>query len=70
MEDESLSPHRYIRFDVTGGGVHRRNTTKKHWAYRKLDYPGLVGKLRKGAPPPPDDAAAACEDITTWLAEA
>ncbi|XP_060869604.1 uncharacterized protein LOC132944331 [Metopolophium dirhodum] len=69
MEEESLSLHRYIRFEVAGGNVHHRNTIKKHWAYRKLDYPGLVGKLRKEAPPPPVDAAAACLDATTWLSE-
>lgn len=69
LEEESLSLHRYIRFEVAGGRGNHGNNTKKHWAYRKIDYPRLSEKIKEGAPALPDDAPSACNVAATWLTE-
>jgi len=69
LEEESLSLRRYIKFNVAGGSGHHQNNAKRHWAFRKLDYPRLAGKLKEGAPSLPDEAATACKVAVSWLTE-
>jgi len=70
LEEESLSLHRYIQFDVALVCGHQRNEKKKGWAFRKLDLAKLNKKLSHGTPPPPDDAEAACKEAIAWLTDA
>jgi len=69
MDEEPLSLHKYVTFNITTTRGHHCVMTKKSWAYSKIDYQKLKDKLRSGAPTPLDDAPNTCKQAVNWLTE-
>jgi len=70
MEEESLSLHMYIGFNITTAHGQQREQAKKGWAYSKLDHQKLKDKMHSGAPSHPVDAPSMCKQAVKWLTEA
>ncbi|XP_008180149.1 uncharacterized protein LOC103308492 [Acyrthosiphon pisum] len=70
MEEETLSLHRYIWFNITTTRGQQREQAKKGWAYSKFDHQKLKDKMHSGAPSPPIDAPSMCKQAVKWLTEA
>lgn len=69
LDEESLSLHRYIQFNIGKSNSQNRNEIKNHWAYRKMDDSKLAEQLSHGAPPQSNEAETACNEAISWLTE-
>ncbi|CAI6356785.1 unnamed protein product [Macrosiphum euphorbiae] len=70
MEEETLSLHRYIWFNIATTRGQQREQAKKGWAYSKFDHQKLKDKMHSGAPIPHIDAPSMCKQAVKWLTEA
>lgn len=70
MEEETLSLHMYIVFNITTTRGQQREQAKKGWAYSKFDHQKLKDKMHSGAPSPPVDAHSMCKQAVKLLTEA
>jgi len=70
LDEEALSLHKYIVFNINAIRTQQKPKVQKGWAYRKLDYAKLDEKLRLGPPLVSDDAHSACNRVISWLTEA
>jgi len=71
LEEESLSLHKYIAFDVLptpGRTIHRNRDPK--WSWRKLDEGKLREFIDKTTVPPTDQARAGAEELVKYLEKA
>lgn len=69
LDEEALSLHKYIVFNVNAHRDQQKTKAKKGWAYRKIDHCKLDASLRCGVPPSPANVASACNQAITWLIE-
>jgi len=71
LDDESLSLHKYVEFNVRTAGHHGQEPKpRKGWAYRKLDQMKLTEALKREVQPLAPTADAACRQAVDWLTRA
>lgn len=71
LDEESLSLHKYIEFSIkTTSQRGQEMSTRREWAYRKLDRGKLIEALKRDARPVPPAAEDACKQTVDWLTRA
>jgi len=71
LDEESLSLHKYIEFIVkTASQRSQESSTRRGWAYRKLDQGKLIEALKRDARPVAPAAEDACRQAVDWLTRA